>query len=85
MFACQQRNSSLMMIYYLEKTKNHPDRNKVLVLPKKLIPQILYNHHDSVQAGHPSVQRTHGGISNLHYFKRMKKIIYDYVRSRMDC
>ncbi|CAF1473908.1 unnamed protein product, partial [Didymodactylos carnosus] len=54
-------------------------------IPKALIKDILFTHHDHPLAGHFGVDRTWNNIKNKYYWPNMKKTIEDYIRSCHQC
>ena len=57
----------------------------VLELPKVLIPNILYSHHDHPFSGHHSYEKTYQRIAERFNFKNMRKIVKEYCQSCLDC
>ncbi|CAF4447474.1 unnamed protein product [Didymodactylos carnosus] len=54
-------------------------------VPKTVIKDILFTHHDHPMAGHFGVERTWRNIKNKYYWPNMKESIEKYIRSRTEC
>ena len=57
----------------------------VMELPKDLINNVLYTHHDHQFSGHHGITRTYKRIRERYNFPQMKKIVENYVKSCKDC
>ncbi len=57
----------------------------VVVLPKKMFVDIMYELHDSILAGHPAVDAVLDAFRCRFWMPRAAKMIEDYVRSCHTC
>ncbi|RWS23791.1 pol polyprotein-like protein [Leptotrombidium deliense] len=67
----------------------HDTNNNVthlqVVLPQKMIPELLISYHDAVDAGHFGSRITYEKIRDKYFFEDMKNIIYNYCKSCENC
>ena len=76
------------VLYHGRKANSRRTKQMIafqLVLPKLLVPVILQMAHDSPLGGHSGIQNTLDCVKEHYFFKRMGKIITDYVQSCHEC
>src|SRR5665811_2228712 len=61
--------------YKVKGTKTLP------VIPSSLVQQIISQFHDTLTGGHLGVEKTFGKIASRAYFKNMRKLVEEYVRT----
>lgn len=61
------------------------DRNMRIVVPQKLVSEILYLFHDHIVGGHQGKDRTIERIRRTFYWKSMNRDIQNYVSSCITC
>lgn len=66
---------------------NHSDRGgpELLVIPKSLTGEILFQNHNDPLSGHLGVTRTLQRINNRFYWDTLAKDVARYVRGCIDC
>ena len=68
------------------KSKRSKTHHKYqLVVPRSMVQDILYMHHDSPLAAHGGIQDTLDNIVEHYYFQRISLILSDYVKSCQHC
>lgn len=68
------------------KSKRAKTFNKYqLVVPRSMVQDILYMHHDSPLAAHGGIQDTLDKIKEHYFFQKMSPIVSDYVKSCQQC
>jgi hypothetical protein len=58
---------------------------KLIWIPKTLINQVLFLHHDHHTAAHLGINKTTAKLVNKYYWPNMHKGIIDYIKSCMKC
>lgn len=65
--------------------ENTCEPRPVPVMPKSLVPEILYIFHDAPEAAHPGMKVTKRVIKSRYFWSGMNKEINDYVHSCSNC
>ncbi len=67
-------------------SKDLPQKEvKQLVVPQKLVPEILKILHDSPESSHPRKEKTYKQAQMKYFWVHMRKDIYDYVNNSKKC
>lgn len=97
--AIQNPDDEQISISIRRKSKNFAIHNNVLykknsqpngvpyllVIPKKLIPEILYEHHNGPLSGHLGVNKTYNKIKSRYFWDGQIKDVIKYVKGCADC
>ena len=73
----------LFKIRYVKEHKGKP--TLVLCVPEKFIPNILYQYHTPLLAGHPCVMTVYQMVRKNYYFSTMLPLIKQFVASCHEC
>ena len=73
----------LFKIRYVKEHKGKP--TLVLCVPEKYIPNILYQYHAPLLAGHPCVMSMYQMVRKNYYFTTMLPLIKQFVASCYEC
>jgi len=60
-------------------------RTKLLVIPQKLVGEILYFHHSEMLSGHFGLAKTLAKIKERYYWQGLQKDVERFVRGCPDC
>ncbi len=70
------------LLYHLPEKKSHrAELTPQFCVPRKFIPTLLQNTHDSVVGGHLGLTKTYEKVHFNYFWKNMYKDVMDYVRS----
>ena len=79
-----ERQPYVIEDYILHRiVKEHDQQYETVVVPRDLIPQVLYAAHDLL--GHNGIGRTYATIRRLYYWKGMKATITKHIRNCYKC
>lgn len=56
-----------------------------LVVPDNLTQDVIYLHHDTVEAGHPGRNATNRAIVTNYYWSAMDREIEEYIQTCLIC
>lgn len=64
---------------------NNTGRNKLLVIPKALVGEIMYSHHSEPLCGHLGMAKTLHKIKDRYYWDGLQKDVERFVKGCADC
>lgn len=56
-----------------------------LVIPQKLVKQVIEQHHDTIFSGHQGIKKTIGVLKQRYYWPTLTKDVKDYVSRCVSC
>ena len=82
--AMQRRLVDRFAVYEELLWKRGPDKDR-LVVPRKLVPQLLYAFHDHREKAHPGTEETYQQLARYYYWGYMRRDVEKYVRQCIIC
>lgn len=79
------KNYKLIDNILYKKNASPAGSENLLVVPKTLIPEILFSHHSEPLAGHLGITKTLHRIKTRYYWDKLQKDVEKFVKGCPDC